>query len=342
MSSTAVFVKPSEVESASAPPVRKAGGDNEVERAKDGRPYIGSPCSDCNARGKVPSEKRPGKEIQCPRCKGDGFRRQLYTRTTTYIDVIEDKSNLDTWGKRMVLIGVARDPKLLNGITELDPTVKDEKDILNRRAETAATVAGAKEKSEKGTQLHALSELADEGKPLPDDISFEDVLDIYAYVQATKGFSIRHMEQLVVQDDLGVAGTPDRISEWSSSNEHPLIAPDGTQIREGELLITDLKTGSVEYGGLKMAMQLSIYSRAKLYDKKTHERVELGNVNQRWGVIMHLPAGSGECTLYWADLELGWEAVEVATLVRSLRRRSKNALVQFSSQDRLDNAGQDV
>lgn len=308
-------------------PQRAAGGDNEVERDAKGRPRIRVYCERCERTGRLPSEKRPGSTVKCQRCNGEGWRLESFTRVTTFIDCIEDKSNLMTWGKRMVLIGCAMDERLLDGVLDRDPAVRDDKDWLNRRAEAASQKAGAGDKAEKGTELHALSEMVDSGIEIPDHATFGDVIDMHAYETATRGFKIEHMEKLVVLDEYRVAGTPDRVSSWVGEDE--LVAPDGTTIGRDELLITDLKTGSVEYGALKIAMQLGIYSRAKLYDKDTGDRTSMGNVNQQWGVIMHSPAGQGETTLYWADLTMGWAAVELAKTLREFRTKGKGALIPF-------------
>lgn len=305
-------------------PQRDAGGDNEVPRADDGRPRIRTNCAECETTGRVPSAKRPGNTVQCPKCKGAGTRDLLYSRTTTYIDVMEDKSNLIAWGKRMVLAGVAMDPTLLDGVLDLDPEVKADKSALIKRAESAATVAGASVKAEKGTYLHGLSELVDRGEELPRETSFADVIDMDAYKRATSMMKIVNMERMVVHDELKIAGTPDRTSLFSG------IGPEDKLVNDH--YITDLKTGSIEYGTLKMAMQLAVYAHSKLYDHKTHERTDM-KVNQDWGIIMHLPAGSGVCTLYWVDLRLGWEAVNVATLIRSLRNRGRKAFTDFVTHD---------
>lgn len=356
-----VLTKPSDF----SPPVRDAGGDNEVPRDGNGRPRIIVTCPKCNGVGKVESEKVAGRMNKCPgNCgpkKGDdatenlplGKRLQGYTRTTTFIDVIEDKSNLEAWQMRMVLVGASIDRGLLNEVPELhekflkleasiirlhgdnseganqeraqiDAAMKEIKDELNRRAQIAKAKAGAEDKADKGTHLHGLSELTDQKIDLPHGISFGDVIDMDAYRRATKDFSIVHMEKMVVHDEYNIGGTPDRVSRWIGEAE--LVAPDGSPIGPDDLLITDLKTGTVEYGGLKMAMQLSIYANSELYDFMTGVREPLVNIRRDWGVIMHLPAGKGECTLYWADLTLGWEAVQVARQVRSLRSRSRSAL----------------
>jgi hypothetical protein len=308
---------------------RKQGGDDSVERDGMGRPRILVTCPLCQGTGKVPSTKREGALNKCIRCAGAGSKKESFTRVTTFIDVLDAKDALMDWKARMVLKGVAMDTGFLTGVGELDPNNPDERKQLSARAEAAAELAGASQKSEDGTRLHELSELVDRDLPLPAGTSIEDYRDMEAYRIATVPFNIVHMEQLVVLDQFKCAGTPDRVSSVLPGYE--LIAPDGEVIGPDELLITDLKTGRIDYGALKMAMQLSIYSRSNLYNKVTGEREYLGDVNPNWGIIMHLPVGSAVCTLHWADLSLGWEAVHVAADVRQLRSRGRKALTPVGS-----------
>src|SRR5690606_7262634 len=96
-------------------------------------------------------------------------------------------------------------------------------------------------------------------------------------------------------------------------------------------LITDLKTGSTEYGVLKMAMQLAIYAHGEFYDHKTREREPLPeDINREWGLIINLPAGSGQCRVSWIPLTVGWRAVQAAGDVRELRSMSKKLLTPFN------------
>lgn len=331
---TVTFEKPK----TSAAPKKKAGGDDDVLRDGHGRPKIIIHCGECEGTGKVPSQKVEGRLNKCPKCgprSSDpdtavlpmGKRFKAYTRVTTYIDVLEDKGNLMDWGKRMVLRGAALDPTFLDGVLDLNPEDKDGRTELSRRAEACAILAGSEEKSTKGTERHDLSEMVDRGESLPTGITDGEARDMFAYWEGTRNFNIVRMEQLVVNDRFLVAGTPDRVS----SVVEPVEAPDGTIITPDELLITDLKTGRVDYGRLKMAMQLSIYANAKLYDKGSGDRLDPGPINKQWGIIMHLPIDSGELTLYWADLELGYRAVSVAEQVREMRSVGSKALVRIES-----------
>ncbi|MFE7124019.1 hypothetical protein [Streptomyces sp. NPDC057617] len=277
--------------------------------------------------------------------KGGGKPRSL-TRTTTFIDCIEDKSALSDWRQRMTLMGTARRPALLDMVRQLDPDDASDKRRLNTLAEQAADIAGASVKRKRGTHLHTLSEYVDRGEELPASSSPSDVADMAAYKVETVDFDVVAVEQFVVVDELGAGGTFDRMLRYSGPG------PEGEHI-EG-LFIGDLKTGSVRHGRLKMAAQLAVYSRGELYDhtlcpvddgdkkalaawKKSVVPANVASaayapvpaVNKDWGIIIHLPAGEARCTLYWADLRLGWEAARLALDLRRMRS-AKSALVQFN------------
>lgn len=324
------FAKPKSAPKPTAPK-RVAGGDNEVERDAHQRPRILVDCDRCGGTGTLPSTKREGKTVKCLPCKGEGRKKVSYTRVTTFIDVLDDKRNIDAWHNRLVLLGIHADPALLDGVGRQDPESKAGKDWLNRRAEIAMDKAGRNVKSERGTHLHELSELIDLGLDLPGNIDPDDFLGTMAYAEATQHLlNIVHMEQLVVNDEYRVAGTPDRVS--SPRRGVTLRAPDGEEFGMYDLLITDLKTGRVDLGGLKMAMQLSIYANSKLYDKDGGKRISMGRVSTNWGIIMHAAAGECRTDLYWADLRMGWSAVEVAYRVRQARSAGRKALVAFNEE----------
>ncbi|KOG26830.1 hypothetical protein [Streptomyces viridochromogenes] len=258
------------------------------------------------------------------------------TRTTTFIDCIEDKTALSDWKSRMTLVGAAKRPSLLDVVRQLDPENPDDKRRLNALAEQATDIAGANVKREKGTYLHKLSEYVDAGQPLPAGTSAVDQRDMTAYLMETIDFEVRAVEKFVAVPELRTGGTFDRLLEYSGPD------PDGEHV-EG-LFIGDLKTGTVEYGKLKMAMQLAVYSRGEFYDysrfpvdttdkkafaawkkceipaaEAAQAYTPLVGVSQKWGIVINLPAGSGECTLHWVDLEIGWAAACLALDVRTTR-----------------------
>jgi len=261
-----------------------------------------------------------------------------YTRTTTYVDCIEDQSTLARWGQRTVLLGATRAAPMVSAARELDPT--SDRRALDGIAEKLAAIGGAHEGRERGTRLHGLSEFVDRGEVMP-AATEQDVADMAAYGIATLDLDVVHIETLVVCDELEVGGTPDRIVQYDGPGPGAGLAAMPARMRASRgleyapdwisgHLIADLKTGNVSYGALKMAMQLAVYSRSCLYDHETLIRRPLPPVNQDWGVIIHLP-GAATATLYWINLRVGWQGAQLAKQVRELRSVGAKALVPFSS-----------
>ncbi|MFY1620023.1 hypothetical protein [Micromonospora sp. WMMD736] len=252
---------------------------------------------------------------------------KAYTRMTTWIDCLEDKSNLQKWGKRLVLVGLAMlpDGKRDDLVAEvLRADAAGDKAKLNAIAERLHKVAGGNAKAEQGDWLHELSEYADKGEALPDKATAEDRADIAAYVLATLDLEIKEIEHFAVLDEFKVGGTPDRMSFYAGPD------PDG--LEPAGHLITDLKTGRVDYGGLKMAMQLSGYGHGEMYDPATGVRTPWpDDLNLNWGLIINAPAGTGTCEVMWVDLRLGWDGFLLAREVRAIRTRGRKAFRPYPS-----------
>lgn len=270
-------------------------------RNGSGRPRVILPCTGpCEGTGRFlnPETERLNK---CQICKGEGRIERLYTRTTTYVDVLEDKSTLTKWKERRVAYGMFLRPDLLQRVGMLFKP-EENKGAINAICEEAKDEAEANLKSEYGTDMHTLTELFDAGLDVRGTPEIFQA-DLDAYIQATTAAGLKHLEieHPTVHDELKVAGTPDRIFEY-----------------EGERYIGDLKTGNIELGILKIAMQLGIYSRAKLYDPDTGERTEHGARTDK-GLIFHVPFQTGTAELVWVDLNAGWEAVQVARDVKRQR-----------------------
>lgn len=267
-----------------------------------------------NEADDVPRDKLDRPRIWVPEKK----KLMSYTRVTTFIDCLDDKTGLDRWDKRNVLVGATRAPHIITETAEmkLDPTDKADKGKLDKAVAKLVAIAGAHEKADRGTWLHNLSQYVDRGEPLP-PCSPEDLADMAAYKAATVALDVVKIEKLVVLDEYKVAGTPDRLTYYDGTT------PDGVMAGN---VITDLKTGTTEYGALKMAMQLALYSRGLLYDWRTQERSPMPNVNQEWGLIIHLPAGTAQPELLWVDLTVGWAGVQLAREVRAMRNKNNKKL----------------
>lgn len=294
--------------------VRGAGGNREVPRTDSGRPRI---------RVMLPSPTK-----RQPDRKKEGLR--VYTRMTTWIDCLDDKSAIRDWQRRMVLIGLASVPRdereaLVAEILALDPVL--DKGKLNAIAERMHVRAGGNAKADKGDELHGYSEYVDRGEAIPLTATEADLLDMAAYKLATLDLQVKEIEHFVVLDEFKVGGTPDRMSFYDG------LDPDGQPAGH---LITDLKTGRVDYGGLKMCMQLAGYAHARPYhpnaEKFEDTRTDWPeDINLRWGLIINAPAGTGTCEVMWVDLTLGWRGFLLCKEVRAIRNEGRNAFRTFPS-----------
>jgi hypothetical protein len=226
-----------------------------------------------------------------------GGRPIPYTRCTTFVGVLEDTSNLTKWKQRMTAIGLTLRPDLALAVA----AHRADKSKLNKIVDEAMEAASSSAAATTGTALHAFTEQHDRGEEIGALPSAYEA-DLDAYTWATAPLKPIHIEQFTVHDGLQVAGTPDRVVEHKNA-----------------LYIADVKTGSIEWGMGKIAMQLAVYANSLLYDVATGERAAL-DVDTSRALVIHLPAGQGRCDLVWVDIAEGWRAVQVAAEVRKHRQ----------------------
>jgi hypothetical protein len=226
-------------------------------------------------------------------------KTKAYTRCTTYVGALEDNYNLGLWQQRMVALGLAQRDDLLLAAAAL---TAENKDDLNKICEAAREAAAASAGATIGTALHKMCERLDRGEKFL--IPSAAKADIEAYKQTTKHLTWQRIEELLVNDTLEIAGTPDRIG-----------GVPGTKHR-----VYDIKTGSITYGIAKIAMQLAVYAHSQAYDVDLGTREPL-DIDLDVATIIHLPAGEGRCELVDVDIAQGWEGVRLAGEVRAWRKR---------------------
>lgn len=246
------------------------------------------------------------------------------------------------------------------------------KATVDEIAEDALELGGAHVKANKGTDLHKLTEVCDlEGIEAvralaeAEEITPADLADIEAYHEAvTKaGLKVIAVEQVVVDDVRGVAGTTDRI----------VLAPGKLLGRtRAAKVIADVKTGNMEYAIGKTAMQITVYATSKAYTPGEVGRTDLGVLKPNTakhpgkaplkkdrplkrdgveameayearvakydadlaaytskrgvGLLIHLPAGKAQCTIHLVDLNLGAQGLKIIEQVRAWRNDGKRAI----------------
>lgn len=247
--------------------------------------------------GKGVTRDRYGRPLIIPPHGGDPIG---YTRATTYADALSDKEGLIRWKQRMTAKGLAQRDDLLLQVAATD---LEDKQALSRLADEAAEHAGSMTAANVGTEIHGLTERMDRGEDVGTiPASYRGDLD--AYRAATSHLEVVAIEDFGVNDDLMVAGTADRIYRIGDRN-----------------YIGDVKTGNIDYSASKIAMQLALYAHMASYDVETGTRTHRPLLDQKRAIVVHLPAGKGECTLHWIDIDAGWRGVQLAGHVREWRKR---------------------
>lgn len=241
----------------------------------------------------------------------DQSKKVPYSRCTTFVGALEDTYNLMGWKQRMTAVGLAQRPDLLLRVSSLgadpgrnDPGQRKWKQQMDATCEDATEAAKASAAATTGTALHELTERIDRGL----DVGF--VPEAYQrhlanYEAATRKLTHHHIEQFTVHDDLRIGGTPDRI-----------VQVDGVD----GMIIADVKTGSIEFGTGKIAMQLAVYAHSQLYTPDG-TRTPVDGLRTDTGIIIALDAHTGDCTLKWIDLTQAWDAVQLAADVRAWRKK---------------------
>lgn len=243
---------------------------------------------------------------------GDG-KYLRYSRPSGWGHDLDDESALVLWKIDRAMDGMAASPAL---VAEVIAAGKTGRKALR---EKAINKGRGEEASELGTALHAMTvkhETDPEWKaPEPFDA------DLAAYDRSLTAAGLRsvHIEVPMVNDEFRAAGTADRIYEATRE----LLAPDGTRIAPKTLLLADIKTGGkLDYSLPGYFIQMYLYASGQLYDIDNEVRQGYPDaLHQKWGIIVHLPAGTGVCKLVWVDLEIGRIGANIVRDVRAWRKR---------------------
>jgi hypothetical protein len=289
----------------------------------------------------APSEMAPG-ETREPEVNGQGRfkikcpdgKARFYTRVTTYIKGLDDRSKLEQWKLRTVLQGLAVDYKertdLSPSVVDIlldSPELWDDRDFLTDLVDRAFEAGDGYLKARLGTERHQLSYLFDTMADLPPLTETEEEW-LRRYVALCRGAGLEwvHRERRVVVDSLKVTGTFDGYAWYTHG--------DGVRRRT----VVDLKTKAGEgfsFGRGECAQQLALYVHpdAMLYKddgSPTGVREPIpDDMSRETGLILHVPQDNeGEAALYEVDLTAGLHGVGLSTRVRSWRNYSRKTFVR--------------
>lgn len=248
-----------------------------------------------------------------------------YTRFSSHGSCLEDRFGLERWKIRTAGKGLSSRADLF---AQMAATPADDTKRLDALMDQALEAGGGGYGAGLGTALHEFAENVDNGLMTIADIPSPWDADIAAYQRtlADAGLTIEPglVEVSLVHDELQLAGTADRFLRRA----------------DGRLVCADLKTGkAIGANPLAYAVQLAAYATSQGYEIATGKRYDIGDVDHQVGLLIHVPAGRGECHLIEVDLTLGLEAAHLATVVKQWQKR-KDVVRKFSVPSR-GNVGTD-
>lgn len=246
-----------------------------------------------------------------------------HTRASTLANMLSDHSGIHTWEKRLLVLGMGRDFRLVeraSALPDIYDTAQDKRLLTPEQRDSDAQTkyalddigkeamdrAGRMTKAWYGTAFHAHTDPDNSGnKQVPATMK----ADVDAYWHEVVAVEQLVSEKFMVNPELTVAGTPDGFYRVPGLG----------------VVVGDKKTGIFE--PTEWVVQMATYARARFF--VPHEGAEdpidaWEDYNWNVGIVFHAPRHAAKTTMYVVNLEIGWRGAQLAAMVRDWRRDVKN------------------
>lgn len=344
--------------------VRKPGDFK--RKGTDGPPYVKSLTKtrqpqgkkaelleQCKARGLAVPDKVTVPELK--ELLGPEPAWDLYGRPSGYGELIDDSWNLIKWKERGVALGIAMEPSLLHELHDVADDEQAERNALDRIVNQAHDVAGSDIGALRGTWAHSICDWADVDpyeelpRELYPDPRFEVTVDQAVQIArrwhdliVAADLEILATEQSIVNDELRLAGTLDRIVSLGRD-----LTIGGVTIPAGTVLVLDIKTSKLHADGEGLPsywdsypIQIAVYAGSTPYDCDTDERGTWDDpIDQRHALIAHLDVehlietGEVRWSLIYVDLEVGRQGIAAVQAAQAYHAAPKFAVTSSAGGD---------
>ncbi len=197
----------------------------------------------------------------------------LYGRPSSFGKELDNDFNLQRWKERHLVRGLALDPSFTSRVDLSEDGVVD--GMVARAYDAAQTSLAA----DRGSHIHLLTEIADntdadndwiavtpDGEELGIPYALQErIVDQWFEFRSRLGIEAVRIEQPIVNDDLQVAGTFDRLDRFTRGLDTTLGS-----IGTGQCAIGDIKTGNPHR--TTYPLQLVAYRDGQPYDPDTDTR----------------------------------------------------------------------
>lgn len=251
----------------------------------------------------------------------DPTKNLRYRRPSSYAKCLDDESALTEWRIWKAMEGVARSKALQ---TQVAATPDEDRVTKKELREKALDKGTANEAADMGTGLHAMTARVEDASDTSFDPPEQFVPDLRAYTDLLSRYGLvsELVEVHMVNDDFKAAGTADRVYRLTRQ----LVAPDGSVLQPGDLVLGDLKTGAkLDFSLPGYCVQLAIYATGQLYDVHSNRRLPTPPINPNWALLVHLPFGKADAKLLWCPVNIGLVGALLSMEVHAWRNKWKAA-----------------
>lgn len=263
--------------------------DYKIARGWGGRPWV-APEGEPLDWGPDPDARKP-------------LNAEAWERPSDIAGTLDKGDGLGQYDQTRVALGIAKDRGLYFQFqalaSEYDDAWQEAKGECKSLIALAHDIGGGQTASGKGSALHRLCHVVDEGQdPAWMDPELEPWLVCYSQVMFPR-FKVLADEKFVRCDELKCAGNFDRLL---------------LDTETGRVHVADIKTGWWDAKfAMKATVQDAIYAHGRYYDQRTGACEDF-DCDLETGLLIHLPirADVPECSIYPLDLEAGWRIAKTA------------------------------